>query len=406
MSVKNLLAGASAALALALAAAPAAAQKKYDPGATDTEIKVGNTMPYSGPASAYGTIGKVEAAYFKKINDEGGINGRKINFISLDDGYSPPKTVEMVRRLVEQDEVLLLFQPLGTPSNTAIHKYMNAKKVPQLFVATGATKWNDPQNFPWTMGWQPNYQTETTIYAKHILQTKPGAKIGVLYQNDDYGKDYLKGLKDGLGDKGKTMIVAEVSYETSDPTVDSQVVQLQASGADVFVNITTPKFAAQAIRKAFDIDWKPVHYLNNVSLSVGAVLTPAGLDKSVGILSSNYGKDPTDPQWDSDPEMLEWRAFMKKYYPDGNLSDSSNTYGYSAARLLVQVLKQSGDNLTRENVMKQAANIKNFDSGMGLPGILMNTSPTDFAPIQAVQMMKFDGKTWALFGEVIDSSSK
>ena len=365
---KNLLAFASAALALALAAAPAAAQKKYDTGATDTEIKIGNTMPYSGPASAYGTIGKVEAAYFKKINDEGGINGRKINFISLDDAYSPPKTVEMVRRLVEQDEVLLVFQPLGTPSNTAIHKYMNAKKVPQLFVATGATKWNDPQNYPWTMGWQPNYQTETTIYAKHILQTKPNAKIGVLYQNDDYGKDYLKGLKDGLGDKAKTMIVAEVSYETSDPTVDSQIVQLQGSGADVFVNITTPKFAAQAIRKAFDIGWKPVHYLNNVSLSVGAVLTPAGLDKSVGILSSNYGKDPTDPQWDNDPEMLEWRAFMKKYYPDGNLTDASNTYGYSVARTLVQVLKQCGDNLTRENVMRQAANLKNFDTGMAPAG--------------------------------------
>jgi branched-chain amino acid transport system substrate-binding protein len=278
MFVKNLLACASAALALALAAAPAAAQKKYDPGASDTEIKIGNTMPYSGPASAYGTIGKAEAAYFNKINEEGGINGRKINFITLDDAYSPPKTVEMVRRLVEQDEVLLVFQPLGTAANTAIHKYMNAKKVPQLFVATGATKWNDPQNFPWTMGWQPNYQTETQIYAKHILQTKPNAKIAVLYQNDDYGKDYLKGLKDGLGDKAKTMIVAEASYETSDPTVDSQVVQLQASGADVFVNITTPKFAAQAIRKVFDIGWKPVHYLNNVSLSVGAVLTPAGLD--------------------------------------------------------------------------------------------------------------------------------
>ena len=405
MFVKNLLACASAALALALAASPAAAQKKYDPGASDTEIKVGNTMPYSGPASAYGTIGKAEAAYFKKINDEGGINGRKINFISLDDGYSPPKTVEMVRRLVEQDEVLLVFQTLGTPSNTAIHKYMNAKKVPQLFVATGATKWNDPQNYPWTMGWQPNYQTETTIYAKHILKTKPNAKIGVLYQNDDYGKDYLKGLKDGLGDKAKSMIVAEVSYEVSDPTVDSQVVQLQGSGADVFVNITTPKFAAQAIRKVFDIGWKPVHYLNNVSLSVGSVLTPAGLDKSVGIISSNYGKDPTDPQWDNDPQMLEWRAFMKKYYPDGSLTDASNTYGYSAARTLVQVLKQCGDNLTRENVMKQAANLKNFDTGMGLPGILINTGPKDFAPIQAVQLMRFDGKSWIRFGEVISADA-
>ena len=405
MSVKNLLAGASAALALALAAAPAAAQKKYDPGATDTEIKVGNTMPYSGPASAYGTIGKVEAAYFKKINDEGGINGRKINFISLDDGYSPPKTVEMVRRLVEQDEVLLVFQPLGTPSNTAIHKYMNAKKVPQLFVATGATKWNDPKNFPWTMGWQPNYQTETTIYAKHILKNKPNAKIGVLYQNDDYGKDYLKGLKDGLADKAN-LIVAEVSYEVTDPTIDSQIVQLQGAGADVFVNITTPKFAAMAIRKAYDIGWKPAQYLNNVSQSVGSVLTPAGLEKAVGIISSNYGKDPTDPQWDKDPPMLEWRAFMKKYYPDGNVADNSNTYGYSVARTLVQVLKQCGDNLTRENVMKQAASLKDFDTGIGLPGIRINTSTTDFAPIQAVQLMKFDGKSWALFGDVIDAASR
>ena len=400
------LAIASTAFALfAVSASGALAQKKYDTGATDTEIKIGNIMPYSGPASAYGIIGKTEAAYFNKINSEGGINGRKINFISLDDGYSPPKTVEMVRRLVEQDEVLLVFQTLGTAANTAIQKYMNTKKVPQLFVATGATKWNDPKNFPWTMGFQPNYQTEATIYAKHILKTRPNAKIGVLYQNDDYGKDYLKGLKDGLGDKAK-MIVAEVSYEVSDPTVDSQIVQLQASGADVFVSLTGPKFAAQAIRKAYDIGWKPVQYLNNVSASIGAVLTPAGLDKSIGILSSAYGKEATDPQWDNDPAMKEWRAFMAKYYPDGNLADGSNTYGYSAARLLVQVLKQCGDNLTRENVMKQAANIRNFDSGMGLPGILMNTSPTDFAPIQAVRMAKFDGKTWVLFGEVIDSSSK
>jgi len=405
MSMRHLLFGTGAAIALGLALPSALAQKKYDPGASDTEIKVGNTMPYSGPASAYGTIGKAEAAYFRKINDEGGINGRKINFISLDDGYSPPRTVEMVRRLVEQDEVLLVFQTLGTPSNTAIHKYMNAKKVPQLFVATGATKWNDPQNYPWTMGWQPNYQTETRIYAKHILATRPNAKIGVLYQNDDYGKDYLKGLKDGLGDKAK-MIVAEVSYEVSDPTVDSQIVQLQASGADVFVNITTPKFAAQAIRKVYDIGWKPAQYLNNVSQSVGSVLTPAGLEKSVGIISSNYGKDPTDPQWDNDPGMNEWRAFMKKYYPDGSLTDSFNVYGYSVARTLVQVLKQCGDNLTRENVMKQAANLKDFDTGMALPGIRINTSPSDFAPIQAVQLMRFDGKTWVRFGDIIDAAAR
>ena len=405
MPVKFALRSASAALLSLALMGLASAQKKYDPGATDTEIKIGNTMPYSGPASAYGTIGKAEAAYFKKINDEGGINGRKINFISLDDGYSPPKTVEMVRRLVEQDEVLLVFGPLGTPSNTAIQKYMNAKKVPQLFVATGATKWNDPKGNPWTMGWQPNYQTETTVYAKHILKTRPNAKIGVLYQNDDYGKDYLKGLKDGLADKVK-MIVAEVSFEVTDPTIDSQIVQLQGSGADVFINITTPKFAAMAIRKAHDIGWKPVQYLNNVSASVGSVLTPAGLEKSVGIISSNYGKDPTDPQWANDPGMNEWRAFMAKYFPDGNLTDSSNVYGYSVARTLVQVLKQCGDNLTRENVMKQAANLKDFDTGLALPGIRINTSPTDFAPIQAIQLVKFDGKTWSLFGEVLDASSR
>jgi branched-chain amino acid transport system substrate-binding protein len=393
-------------LALALAVPVASAQKKYDPGASDTVIKIGQTMPYSGPASAYGTIGKVEAAYFKKVNDEGGIGGRKIEFISLDDGYSPPKAVEMVRRLVEQDEVLLVFQPLGTAVNTAIQKYMQAKKVPQLFVATGATKWNDPKGNPWTMGWQPNYQTETTIYAKHILKEKPNAKIAVLYQNDDYGKDYLKGLEDGLGDKAKTMIVAKASYEVADPTVDSQIVQLQASGADVFVNITTPKFAAQAIRKAYDIGWKPVQYLNNVSLSVGSVLTPAGLEKSVGLITAQYGKDPTDAQWASDPGMNEWRAFMAKYYPEGDLKDASNVYGYGAARTLVQVFKQCGDNLTRENLMKQAANLKDFDTGTLLPGIKINTGPTDFAPIEAVQLSRFDGKSWVLFGEVITTEGR
>ena len=401
ISSKCRVLSAAVAVTLATLTAPSLAQKKYDPGASNTEIKIGQTMPYSGPASAYGTIGKVEAAYFKKVNDEGGINGRKINFISLDDAYSPTKTVEMVRRLVEQDEVLLVFGPLGTSSNTAIHKYMNEKKVPQLFVTTGATKWNDPQNFPWTMGYQPNYQAEATIYARHILQTKPNAKIGVLYQNDDYGKDYLKGLKDGLGDKAARMIVAEVSYEVTDPTIDSQIVQLQASGADVMINITTPKFAAQAIRKTYDIGWKPVQYLNSISSSVGAVLQPAGVEKSIGLISSNYGKDPTDPQWDNDPAMIEWRAFMKKYYPEGNQADSFNTFGYGAARTLVQVLKQCGDNLTHDNVMKQAANLKDFDTGMALPGIRINTSPTDFAPIEALQLMRFDGKKWVYFAEVM-----
>jgi ABC-type branched-subunit amino acid transport system substrate-binding protein len=401
MSTKHLLVSATVIAGLALSASAALAQKKYDPGASDTEIKIGNIMPYSGPASAYGTIGKAEAGYFKKINDEGGINGRKINFVSVDDGYSPPKAVEMARRLVEQDQVLLVFQSLGTPSNSAIHKYMNAKKVPQLFVATGASKWNDAKNFPWTMGWQPNYQTEAAIYAKHILQTKPDAKIAVLYQNDDYGKDLLKGFEDELGDKAKKMIVAKVSYETSDPTVDSQIVQLQGSGANVFLNVTTPKFAAMAIRKAYDIGWKPVHYVNNVGASIGAVLVPAGLEKSIGLISTAYLKDPLDSAWKDDKGMKDWYAFMAKYYPDGDLKDGGNVFGYAAAQTLVQVLKQCGDNLTRENVMKQAASLKDLQLAILLPGIKINTSPTDFAPIQAEQLIRFDGKQWVRFGEVI-----
>ena len=392
--------GAGAALGAALSTARA--QKRYDPGASDSEIKIGQTMPYSGPASAYGTIGRVEAAYFKKVNDEGGVNGRKINFISVDDAYSPSKTVEMTRRLVEQDEVLLVFGGLGTPSNSAIHKYMNAKKVPQLFVATGATKWNDPKNYPWTMGWQPNYQTEARIYAHYILQTRPNAKVALLFQNDDYGKDYLKGFKDGLGDKGR-LIVAEASYEVTDATVDSQVLLLQSSGADTFFNITTPKFAAQAVRKAWDSGWKPLHFLNNVSASVGTVLAPAGLDKSVGIISTNYGKDPTDPQWANDPGFQAWVTFMKTYYTDGSLADSFNVYGYSAAQTLVQVLKQCGDELTRENAMRQAARLKNFTTPMALPGIVINTNPFDFAPIKQMQLVRFDGKTWVLFGDVMSA---
>ena len=400
MSARKLFVSAAAIVGVAFAAPYALAQKKYDPGASDKEIKVGNIMPYSGPASAYAAIGKAEAAYFRKINDEGGVNGRKINFISVDDGYSPPKAVEMARKLVEQDEVLLVFNPLGTPSNSAIHKYMNAKKVPQLFVATGASKWNDPKGFPWTMGWQPNYQTEAVIYAKHILQTKPNAKIAVLFQNDDYGKDYLKGFEDGLGDKVK-MIVAEVSYETSDPTVDSQIVQLQGSGADVFFNITTPKFAAQAVRKAYDIGWKPVQYLNNVSASIGSVLVPAGLEKSMGLITTQYLKDPLDNAWKNDAAMNDWKAFMAKYYPDGDLKDGSNVYGYTAAQGLVQVLKQCGDLLTRENVMKQAASLKDFSPSLALPGVKVNTSPTDFAPFQQMQMARFDGKEWVRYGDVM-----
>jgi branched-chain amino acid transport system substrate-binding protein len=398
--MKRRLLSIAAILAAALASPASLAQKKYDPGANDKEIKVGNIMPYSGPASAYGTIGKAEAAYFKMVNEQGGINGRKINFVSLDDGYSPPKTVEMARKLVEQDEVLLVFQPLGTPPNSAIHKYMNAKKVPQLFVATGATKWNDPKAYPWTMGWQPNYQTEGAIYAQYVLKNKPDAKIAILYQNDDYGKDYLKGFKDGLGAK-TSLIVKEVSYEVTDPTVDSQMVQLQASGANVFFNITTPKFAALAIRKSYDLGWKPLHFLNNVSASVGSVLVPAGLEKAVGLISTQYIKDPTDPQWAKDPAVMAWKEFMGKYYPEGDLKDASNIYGYTVAATLAQVLKQCGDNLTRENVMKQAASLKDFRVETLLPGIKMNTSADDFAPIQSVQLIRFDGKEWVRFGEVM-----
>jgi branched-chain amino acid transport system substrate-binding protein len=392
------LAAVAAAFAL-----PAVAQKKYDPGANDKEIKIGNTNPYSGPASAYGQIGKAIAAYFKMVNDQGGVNGRRINFISYDDSYSPPKTVEMARKLVEQDEVLFLFQTLGTPSNTAIHKYMNMKKVPQMHVATGATKWNDPKNHKWTMGWQPNYQTEGRIYARHILQTKPNAKIGILYQNDDYGKDYLKGMEDGLGDKARTMIVSKVSYEVSDPTVDSQIVQLQASGADTFFNITTPKFAAQAIRKAYDIGWKPVHYLNNVSISVGSVLTPAGLEKSVGLITAAYLKEPTDARWANDKGLAPFREFMKKYLPDANIADNFNIYGYTVAATLHEVLKKSGDNLTRDNVMAQAASMKNVRLETLLPGITITTAPSDYAPIEAVQLQRFNGKQWELFGDVMSS---
>ncbi len=383
----------------ALATSPAAAQKKYDTGASDTEIKVGNTNPYSGPASAYGVIGKTIAAYFNKINAEGGVNGRKINFVSYDDGYSPPKTVEQVRKLVESDEVLLLFQTLGTPPNTAIQKYLNAKKVPQLFVATGATKWNDPKNHPWTIGWQPNYQSEGHIYAQYLLKNHPGGKVGILYQNDDYGKDYVKGLKDGLN--GKLPVVAELPYETSDPTIDSQIINLKASGADVFYNVTTPKFAAQAIKKMAEIEWKPIHLLNNVSNSVGAVLKPAGLDNSKGIFSTQYLKDPTDPAWKEDPAYKEWVAFMDKYYPEGDRTSTFTVYGYLAAQTFVQTIKQCGDDLTRDNVMKQAANLKNLQLGMLLPGITINTSATDFAPIKQMQMERFTGEKWELFGPVL-----
>lgn len=378
----------------------ATAQKKYDPGATDTEIKIGNIMPYSGPASAYATIGKTEAAYVKMINEKGGINGRKINFISYDDGYSPPKTVEQARKLVENDEVLLIFNPLGTPGNTAIQKYMNAKKVPQLFVSSGAAKWADPKHFPWTMGWQPSYQAEARIYAAYILKNYPDKKIGILYQNDDFGKDYIIGLHEGLGDKAKSMIATEVSYETSSPTVDSQVVQIKNANPDIFINVATPKFAAQAIKKVAALGWKPVHFITNVSASVGGVIKPAGYENSQNILSAAYMKDPKDPQWTNDPGMQEWRTFMDKYYPEGDKEDGATVFGYGVIQGLVQVLKQCGDDLTRANVMKQAANL-NMEIGIYLPGTHIKTSPTDFSPIEQLQMMKFEGENWKLFGPVL-----
>jgi branched-chain amino acid transport system substrate-binding protein len=394
----------SAALAvLAATSSGALAQKKYDTGATDTEIKIGNIMPYSGPASAYGVIGKTEEAYFRKINAEGGINGRKINFISYDDNYSPPKTVEQARKLVESDEVLIVFNSLGTPPNSAIQKYMNSKKVPQLFVATGATKWNDPKEFPWTMGWQPNYQSETQIYAKYILKEKPNSKIAVLYQNDDYGKDYLKGLKDGLGAKGASLIVIEESYEVSEPTIDSHIVKLKSTGADVFINITTPKFAAQAIKKNAEIGWKPLHFLNNVSASIGSVIKPAGMENAQDIISSNYLMDPNDAQWKNDAGMKAWNEFLDKYYPEANRADASVMYAYIVSQGMVHVLKACGDNLTRENVMKQAANIKDLQLGGLLPGVKVNTSVTDFAPLSQLQLMRFKGETWELFGEILNA---
>jgi branched-chain amino acid transport system substrate-binding protein len=389
-----------AALAAAVTLGPAVAQTVV--GVTQTEIKIGNTNPYSGPASAYGTIGKTLAAYFHKVNDEGGINGRKVNFISYDDAYSPPKAVEMVRKLVEQDQVAALFQTLGTPTNSAIHKYVNQQKVPHLFVATGATKWNDPQHFPWTMGWQPNYQTEGHIYAQYILKNIPDAKIGILYQNDDYGKDYRKGLLDGLGEAAKKMVVMEQTYEVTDPTIDSQIVNLKNSGANVFFNVTIPKFAVQAIKKAHDIGWKPTHFLNNVSSSLATVLKPAGLEASRGLITALYMKEITDPQWKNDKGYLDWVAFMKKYYPDGALDDQANAFGYTVAQAMTLVLKQCGNDLSRENILRQAENLKNVEFPLLLPGIKVSTSPTDHAPIEQEQLAKFDGERWATFGPLYE----
>jgi ABC-type branched-subunit amino acid transport system substrate-binding protein len=392
------------ALTLALSVSAANAQKKYDPGASDTEIKVGQTVPFSGPASAYASIGKTQAAYIKMINDKGGVNGRKINLIQYDDAYSPPKAVEQVRKLVESDEVLLTFQIIGTPSNAAVQKYLNSKKVPQLFAATGASKFTDPKNFPWTMGFNPNYFVEGRIYGQYILKEYPKAKVGILYQNDDLGKDYLSGIKAGLGDKAATMVVSEASYEVSDPTVDSQIIKIKDSGADLFFSATTPKQAAQAIKKIYELGWKPVQIVDINATSVGAVMKPAGLDAAKGVISVNYGKDPLDPTWKDDAGMKKYFEFMAKYYPDGDKDSNFNTYGYATAQMMVHVLQQAGDELTRENVMKQAASLKDFGTDIALPGIKANTSPTDYRVNKQLQMMRFNGERWELFGPILEDA--
>jgi ABC-type branched-subunit amino acid transport system substrate-binding protein len=392
------------AIAIALSAAPASAQKKYDTGATDTEIKIGQTNPFSGPASSYATIGKTQAAYMKMINDRGGVNGRKINLIQYDDAYSPPKAVEQVRKLVESDEVLLTFQLLGTPSNAAVQKYLNSKKVPQLFAATGASKFTDPKNFPWTMGFNPNYFVEGRIYGQYIIKNYPNAKIGILYQNDDLGKDYQNGIKAGLGDKAATMVVAEASYEVSDPTIDSQILKIKSAGADLFFSATTPKQAAQAIKKIAELDWHPVHILDINATSVGAVMKPAGLEASKGVISVNYGKDPLDPTWKDDAGMKKYFEFMAKYYPDGDKDSSFNAYGYSTSQLMIYVLEKCGDNLTRENVMKEATNLKNVSLDLSLPGIVANTTPDDYRVNKQLQMMKFNGERWELFGPILEDA--
>jgi branched-chain amino acid transport system substrate-binding protein len=394
----------TAALALTLSATSALAQKKYDTGASDTEIKIGQTVPFSGPASAYASIGKTQAAYFKMINDQGGVNGRKINLIQYDDSYSPPKAVEQMRKLVESDEVLLTFQIIGTPVNAAVQKYLNGKKVPQLFAATGASKFTDPKNFPWTMGYNPNYFVEGRIYGQYILKEHPTAKVGVLYQNDDLGKDYLNGIKAGLGDRAASMIVTEASYEPTDPTIDSQILKIKDSGADLFFSATTPKQAAQAIKKIAELNWHPVQIVDINATSVGAVLQPAGLDASKGLISVNYGKDPLDPTWKDDAGLKRYFDFMAKYYPDGDKNSNFNTYGYATAQLLVHVLKQCGDDLTRENVMKQASSLKGVTTDISLPGISISTGPNDYRVNKQLQMMKFNGERWELFGPILEDT--
>lgn len=379
----------------------AAGEKKYGPGVTDTEIKIGNTAAYSGPASAFGLIAKTGQAYFRKINEEGGINGRKIVFVSYDDAYSPPKTVEQTRKLVESDEVLLVFNAVGSPTNSAVQKYLNAKKVPQLFVSSAAAKWNDPKNFPWSIGFAPSYEAEGRIYAKYVLKEKPSAKIAIFYQNDDFGKDYLKGIKSGLGEKAQSMIVAEESFDVSEPTIDSHIVKLKASGADVFFDIATPKFAAQAIKKVNELGWKPLHILSFASASIGSVIKPIGFENAQGIISAAYFKDPNDSKWKDDAGFKALTAFLDKYLPDANRADTLIINGYNPALLLVELLKRCGDDLTRENVMRQAASLKDVELGMLLPGIKVSTSPTDYAPIKQWHLMRFEGSNWQLFGELV-----
>jgi branched-chain amino acid transport system substrate-binding protein len=380
------------------AAAPAVAADT--PGVTATEIKIGNTDAYSGPASAYSVIAKLETAFFKMLNDQGGVGGRKINFISPDDGYSPPKTVEQVRRLIEEDQVALLFNTLGTPTNSAIYRYVNQKQVPQLFVSTGADKFGDYQHFPWTIGFQPSYRIEAQIYSKYILDNKPNAKIGILYQNDDFGKDYLVGMKDVLGDNFDKMVVT-ASYETTDPTIDSQITSLQGAGANVLLVAAIPKFAAQAIRKVHDLDWKPLFFMSNVSSSIGAVIKPAGPENAIGIITAGYLKDPNDPMWKNDAGMNEWRDFMAKCMPGADTTDGIYVYAYAVSKAMLQVLKQCGDDLSRENIMKQAANLDDLELPTLLPGIKVNTSPTNYHPIRQMQLSKFDGTIWASLGDVI-----
>ena len=383
------------------AAAAAHAEKRYGPGVTDTQILLGQTMPYSGPASAYGTYGKAQAAFFRMINEHGGVNGRKIELLSLDDGYSPPRTVEQVRKLVEQEQVLAIFSSFGTPTNTAIVKYLNVKKVPQLFVTSGAAEFADPKTYPWTMGWRVNYVSEAKVYARYLLRVRPNAKIAALYQHDDVGKDYMRGLREGLGDRADKMIVAEASFEVTDPTVDSQIVTLKASGADTFFIFSSPKAAAQAIRKVWDLGWRPLQFVGNPAASVATVMKPAGLEKSVGIISGAFLKDPTDSHWQDDPGLKEWIDFMKQYYPEGDRTDFYNVYAYATAQTLVQVLKQCGDDLTRENLVRQAANLKNLELPILIPGIRINTGPHDYSPIEQMQLQRFDGKQWVLFGDII-----